>query len=78
MLDPGSGISTATLDPLIPSVVTDARGRPLYTGLYSGPYFDQERTAANVSAQLGATAVMPCRVQQAGGRAVSSFTKDIF
>ena len=65
-----SGVAVATLDPLIPSVVTDSRGRPLYTGLYSGPYFDTERSEANVTAQLGSAAVMPCRVKQAGGRAV--------
>ena len=54
-----------------PEVMTDASGKPLFTGLYSGPYFDLSRTPRNVTAQVGGAALLPCRVLQSGGRAVS-------
>ncbi len=41
-----------------------------FTGLYTGPYFDQIGNPANVTAQLGETAILPCRVKQIGQRTV--------
>jgi hypothetical protein len=55
-----------------PHAITDASGKPLFTGLYSGPYFDLARTPRNVTAQVGGAALLPCRVLQSGGRAVST------
>ena len=55
----------------LPDAITDSSGKPLFTGLYSGPYFDLSRTPRNVTAQVGGTALLPCRVLQSGGRAVS-------
>ena len=43
-----------------------------FTGLYTGPYFAHEGNPANVTAQVGETAMIPCRVKQIGGRTVRS------
>lgn len=37
-----------------------------FTGLYTGPYFDQIGNPPNVTVQLGETALLPCRVKQLG------------
>ena len=39
-------------------------------GLYTGPYFDPF-TTSDISAQIGDTALLPCRVRQAANRSVS-------
>ena len=41
----------------LPESVTDSSGKPLFTGLYSGPYFDPARTPKNVTAQGGSTII---------------------
>jgi len=51
--------------------VTDSSGKPLFTGLYSGPYFDLRRMAKNQTAQIGDNVLIHCAVKQAGQRAVS-------
>ncbi len=53
----------------LPSVIDDA-GKPLFTGLYSGPYFDARRLRANVSIQVGDSALLPCIVKQVGANSV--------
>lgn len=60
----------APLDIEFPAI-TDASGKPLFTGLYSGPYFDLSRMPTNVTAQVGGPAFLPCKVKQVGNRAVS-------
>lgn len=51
--------------------VTDSSGKPLFTGLYSGPYFDLRRTPRNITSQLGEAALIPCIVKQVGENSVS-------
>jgi hypothetical protein len=41
-----------------------------FTGLYTGPYFDQSGNPGNVTAELGQTAMLPCRVKQIGEKTV--------
>ena len=41
-----------------------------FTGLYTGPYFDQNGNPGNVTVQLGETAMLPCRVKQRGEKTV--------
>ena len=41
-----------------------------FTGLYTGPYFDQNGNPGNVTVQLGETALLPCRVKQRGEKTV--------
>lgn len=64
----------APLDIEFPAI-TDASGKPLFTGLYSGPYFDLSRMPTNVTAQVGGPAFLPCKVKQVGNRAVSLKSK---
>ncbi len=47
----------------------------LFTGLYSGPYFDWSLTPSLVEAQAGDDALLTCKVCQAGNRAVSQTQK---
>jgi hypothetical protein len=49
-------------------------GTSRFTGLYTGPYFDQSTSLnpANVTAELGRTARLPCKVKQLGGKTVST------
>ena len=42
----------------------------LVGGIYTGPYFDT-LTSNEIRVQVGLTAVLPCRVRQAGDRSVS-------
>eukprot|EP00094_Tigriopus_californicus_P005156 TCALIF_04970-PA protein Name:"Protein of unknown function" AED:0.03 eAED:0.18 QI:0/0.66/0.71/0.85/0.83/0.85/7/60/336 len=47
----------SSVSPLVPldiefPAITDASGKPLFTGLYSGPYFDLSRMPTNVTAQV--------------------------
>ena len=42
----------------------------LLGGLYTGPYFDPY-TPTDISVQVGSSALLPCRVRQAGNRSVS-------
>ena len=56
--------------------VTDSSGKPLFTGLYSGPYFDLRRMAKNQTAQIGDNVLIHCAVKQAGQRAVSQIHVD--
>ena len=69
---------------------TDESGKPLFTGMYSGPYFDfQQMNAArgldgiqgktNITAQVGTSVVMPCVVKQVGKNTVSDrFLYELF
>ena len=50
--------------------VTDASGKPLFTGLYSGPYFDLRRMAKNQTAQIGENVLIHCAVKQSGEKSV--------
>ena len=51
--------------------VTDSSGKPLFTGLYSGPYFDLRRMARNQTVQMGENALIHCAVKQVGEKSVS-------
>ena len=44
-----------------------------FAGLYTGPYFDPSMPN-NVSVQLGDTALLICKVNQVGGKTVSTTT----
>ena len=44
----------------LPESVTDSSGKPLFTGLYSGPYFDPAGTPKNVTAQGGRSMMSAC------------------
>ena len=50
--------------------VTDSSGKPLFTGLYSGPYFDLKRMTKNQTAQVGENALIHCAVKQNGKKSV--------
>ena len=52
--------------------VTDSSGKPLFTGLYSGPYFDLRRMARNQTVQVGENALIHCAVKQSGEKSVRS------
>lgn len=52
--------------------VTDSSGKPLFTGLYSGPYFDLRRMAKNQTVQIGENALIHCAVKQSGEKSVST------
>ena len=52
--------------------VTDSSGKPLFTGLYSGPYFDLRRMARNQTEQVGENALIHCAVKQSGEKSVRS------
>ena len=43
-----------------------------FAGLYTGPYFDPSMPN-NVSVQLGDTALLICKVNQVGGKTVSTY-----
>lgn len=43
----------------------------LLGGLYTGPYFDPY-TPTDMIVQVGSSALLPCRVRQAGNRSVSA------
>ena len=71
----------------LPEVLHDPLGNPLYTGMYSGPYFDLKQMrmtavhgddggikgTANVTAQLGSSVMLPCVVRQVGKNTVSTY-----
>ena len=50
--------------------VTDSSGKPLFTGLYSGPYFDLRRMTRNQTVQMGENALIHCAVKQSGEKSV--------
>ena len=50
--------------------VTDSSGKPLFTGLYSGPYFDLRTMAKNQTVQIGENALIHCAVKQVGEKSV--------
>ena len=51
--------------------VTDSSGKPLFTGLYSGPYFDLRTMAKNQTVQIGENALIHCAVKQVGEKSVN-------
>ncbi len=53
--------------------VTDSSGKPLFTGLYSGPYFDLRRMTKNQTVQIGEPALIHCAVKQVGENSVIGF-----
>jgi len=55
--------------------VTDSSGKPLFTGLYSGPYFDLRTMAKNQTVQIGENALIHCAVKQVGEKSVSWIRK---
>ena len=42
----------------------------MFTGLYSGPYFDLKRMTKNQTAQVGENALIHCAVKQSGKKSV--------
>lgn len=59
---------------MLPEAVDDANNPTaaglLVAGIYTGPYFDT-LNSNEIRVQVGLTAVLPCRVRQAGDRSVS-------
>lgn len=57
---------------------TAVQDRRRFTGLYTGPYFDQTGNPNNVTFDVGQTAILPCRIKQIGQKMVRHWTILLF